>query len=99
MVHMAIIAVVVFRDLRRQPVLPRWCAHLNIWTALGVTPGSFVVFVHDGPVAWNGIPAWWLLCVSFFVRMIAMTWLMLRASRIAERTEVQGAVILQPSAG
>ena len=30
--------------------------------------------------------------------MIAMTWLMLRASRIVERTQMQGAGILQPSA-
>jgi hypothetical protein len=99
MIQMAIIAVVVFADRHPQPLLPRWCAYLNIWTALGVAPGSFVVFVHHGPVAWNGILAWWLLCVSFFVWMVAMTWLMLRASRVAERTEEEGAARLQPSVG
>jgi len=82
-----------------QPLLPRWCAYLNIWTALGVAPGSFVVFVHNGPLAWNGILAWWMLCVSFFIWMVAMTWLMLRASRIAERAEAESAAILQPSIG
>ncbi len=86
MVQMAIIAIVVFSDRRPQPLLPRWSAYLNIWTALGVAPGSFVVFVHGGPVAWNGILAWWLLCVSFFIWMVTMTWLMLRASRRAERS-------------
>jgi hypothetical protein len=99
MVQMAIIAIVVFQDRRPQPLLPRWSAYLNIWTALGVAPGSFVVFVHNGPVAWNGILAWWMLCVSFFVWMVAMTWLMLRASRIAERTEAASAATLQPSLG
>ncbi len=99
MVQMAIIAIVVFQDRRPQPLLPRWSAYLNIWTALGVAPGSFVVFVHNGPVAWNGILAWWVLCVSFFVWMVAMTWLMLRASRIAERTEAEGNAALQPSVG
>jgi hypothetical protein len=99
MVQMAIIAIVVFQDRRAQPLLPRWCAYLNIWTALGVAPGSFVVFVRNGPVAWNGILAWWVLCVSFFVWMVAMTWLMLRASRIAERTETENAAVLQPSVG
>jgi hypothetical protein len=83
---------------RRKPLLPRWSAYLNIWTALGVAPGSFVVFVHNGPLAWNGILAWWLLCVSFFVWMVAMTWLMLRASRITERTETKSTAVLQPSA-
>jgi hypothetical protein len=99
MVQMAIIAIVVFGDHRPQPLLPRWSAYLNIWTALGVAPGGFVVFVHNGLVAWNGILAWWLLCVSFFVWMVAMTWLMLRASRIAERAEAQSDAILQPSIG
>ncbi|CDO90259.1 hypothetical protein AWC29_26545 [Mycobacterium triplex] len=99
MVQMAIIAIVVFQDRRTRPLLPRWCAYLNIWTALGVAPGSFVVFVHNGPVAWNGILAWWLLCVSFFVWMVTMTWLMLRASHIAEDNEAQGEAMLQPSSG
>jgi hypothetical protein len=99
MVQMAIIAIVVFGDHRPQPLLPRWSAYLNIWTALGVAPGSFVVFVHNGPLAWNGILAWWVLCVSFFVWMVAMTWLMLRASRIAERAEAESVVTLQPSIG
>jgi hypothetical protein len=99
MVQMSIISVVVFGDHPRQPLLPRWCAYLNIWTALGVAPGSFVVFVHNGLLAWNGILAWWVLCVSFFVWMVAMTWLMLRASRIVERSEVWRNGILQPSFG
>jgi hypothetical protein len=99
MIQMAIIAVVVFGDHRPQPLLPRWCAYLNIWTALGVAPGSFVVFVHSGLLAWNGILAWWVLCVSFFVWMVAMTWLMLRASRIVERTQAESAGILQPGLG
>jgi VanZ family protein len=100
MVQMAIIAIVVFTDRHQQPLLPRWSAYLNIWTALGVAPGSFVVFVHSGPVAWNGILAWWLLCVSFFVWMVAMTWLMLRASHIAEGEEgkSRSGAKLQPTA-
>ena len=96
MVQMAIIAIVVFQDRRPQPLLPRWSAYLNIWTMLGVAPGSFVVFVHNGPVAWNGILACGVLCVSFFVWMVAMTWLMLRASHIAERAEAESAAALRP---
>ena len=99
MAQMAIIALVVFQDPRPKPLLPRWCAYLNIWTALGVASGSLVVFVHSGPLAWNGILAWWVLCVSFFVWMVAMTWLMLRASRIAEATEPASVAGLHPIAG
>ena len=48
MVQMAIIAVVVFQDRRPQPLVPRWCAYLNIWTALGVAPGSSVSHFSSG---------------------------------------------------
>jgi hypothetical protein len=82
MAQMAIVALVVFQDSRPEPVLPRWSAYLNIWAAVGVLPGSLVVFVHSGPLAWNGILAWYVLCISFFVWMVTMTWLMLRASRM-----------------
>jgi hypothetical protein len=84
MAQMAIIALVVFQDRRPKPLLPRWSAYLNIWAAFGVLSGSLVVFVHSGPLAWNGILAWYVLCCSFFVWMVTMTWLMLRASRVAE---------------
>jgi hypothetical protein len=50
-------------------------------------------------LAWNGILAWWVLCVSFFVWMVTMTWLMLRASRIVERTQPESGGILQPGLG
>jgi hypothetical protein len=85
MVQMAIIAIVVLQDPRHESLLPRWSAYLSIWAALGVASGSLVVFTHSGPVAWNGIVAWYLLCVAFFVWMVAMTWLMLRASHVAEQ--------------
>jgi hypothetical protein len=86
-VQMAIIAIVVLQDHRPEPLLPRWSAYLNIWAAFGVASGSLVVFTQTGPVAWNGLLAWYLLCVSFFVWMVAMTWLMLRASHTFERAE------------
>lgn len=86
-VQMAIIAIVVLHDHRPEPLLPRWSAYLSIWAALGVASGSLVVFTHTGPVAWNGLLAWYLLCVAFFVWMVAMTWLMLRASHAFDRAE------------
>jgi hypothetical protein len=89
MVQMVIIAIVVLQDSRDTPLLPRWSAYLNIWAALGVAPGSLVVFTHTGPLAWNGIIAFWLLCVSFITWMAVMTWLMLRASHITESQTVR----------
>ncbi len=87
MAQMLIVAFVVFRDNREQPLLPRWSAYLSIWSALAVAFGSLVVFTHSGPFAWNGVLAWYLLCVAFFTWMVSMTWLMLRASRRFEATQ------------
>lgn len=84
MAQMFIVAVVIFLDRRPEPLLPRWAAYLNIWAAFGVAAGSFVPFAKTGPVAWNGILAWYLLCVSFFIWMVTMAWLMLRSSRAGE---------------
>ncbi|MFE2998631.1 hypothetical protein ACFXG4_26960 [Nocardia sp. NPDC059246] len=84
MVQMAIMAIVVLLDRRSEPLLPRWSAYLCIWSAIGVASGSLVVFTKTGPFAWNGLIAWYLLCVSFFAWMVTMTWGMLRASRRVE---------------
>ena len=84
MAQMAIIAIAVLQDRRSEPLLPRWSAYVCIWAALGVCSGSLVVFTKTGPLAWNGLLSWYLLCVAFFTWMVTMTWLMLRASRRAD---------------
>lgn len=61
-----IIAVAIFRDKGTYP-LPRWLAYLNLWAAAGIVPGSFVVFAHQGPLAWNGVLAWWVVVGAFFI--------------------------------
>lgn len=82
--QMVIIAAVVLTDGTTRPLLPRWAAYLNLWTAAGVACGSLCVFVTTGPIAWNGLISFWLLAVSFFAFMTTMTVLMLRASRRVE---------------
>lgn len=79
------IVLATFRDTRADPVFPRWMAYVTIWSALGVSGGSMVVFTRSGPFAWNGVIAWWLLVVAFFVWMVATTWALLRAIRQEER--------------
>lgn len=81
LVQVFAIAVVILRDKSASPVFPRWAAYLNIWAGFGVASGSLVVFTQTGPFAWNGILAFWLLVVAFFVWMAAMGALLLRAIR------------------
>ncbi|MUL65916.1 hypothetical protein BOO86_15680 [Mycobacterium sp. CBMA 234] len=81
MVQMAICAVAILLDPRPQPLAPRWAAYVCAWTALGVAGGSFCVFTQTGPVAWNGIIAFWLLAVSFFIWMVTMSTFMITSTR------------------
>ena len=80
-VQMGCVAAAVLQDKRERPLIPRWAAYVCIWSALGVASGSLVVFVHRGPFAWNGVIAWWLLVVAFFIWFATMTVLMHQASR------------------
>jgi hypothetical protein len=69
-----VIAIATLRDPRQNPVMPRWIGYANLWAALAIAPASFIVFFHSGPLAWNGILAWWLVLVDFFVWMCVMAY-------------------------
>ncbi|MBA3348442.1 MAG: hypothetical protein H0T13_07755, partial [Actinobacteria bacterium] len=83
------IAIAILRDRREVPVYPRWLGYLNLWAAAGVTPGAFIVFFKDGPLAWNGILGWWCIVIVFFIWLVAMTWASFRAidAQVAEERE------------
>lgn len=78
-VQMVLCGVAILQDRRPKPLLPRWIGYLCFWSAIGVAGGSFCVFFHTGPLAWNGIIAFWLLAVAFFAWMVSMSWGMLRS--------------------
>jgi hypothetical protein len=67
-------------DKREMPVFPRWAGYFNIWVSMCFTPGSFTVFFHDGPLAYNGALAWYLPVTVFGGIWIPVnTWLVWRA--------------------
>lgn len=82
--QMLIVAIAILQDTRSEPLVPRWAGYLCLWCALGIFGGSFCMFVKSGPIAWNGLISWWLLVTAFFIWMIAMSYLMLAASRRKE---------------
>lgn len=82
MVQMVLCGIAILGDRNPEPLLPRWTAYICFWSALGVAGGSFCIFFQNGPLSWNGVIAFWLLAVAFFVWMLTMSWGMLRASRI-----------------
>jgi hypothetical protein len=92
LIQQVVIALVILRDRADQGELPRWLAYLNLWTAVGICPGSFVVFVHEGPLSWNGLLAWWVLLVSFFIWLVATGACMITATRRWARSDQTAAV-------
>jgi len=75
-----IIAIAIIADRRSRPVFPHWAAYFNFWTVLLFTPGAFVSFFKTGPMAWDGIIAWWLPFLGFGLWIVVMSALLLRSA-------------------
>src|SRR5581483_77139 len=87
MVQMALCGIAIMSDRRAEPLVSRWVAYVCFWAALGVAGGSFCVYTRTGPIAWNGVSAFWLLGVAVFGWQFTMRCGMLPASRRVERDE------------
>jgi hypothetical protein len=68
----AAFGIAILLDRRPQPVFPRWLGYFNLWCALMFTPGTFNVFFQDGPLAWNGILAWYLPLTVFGIWLLVI---------------------------
>jgi hypothetical protein len=82
---MVIIAVAVFRDVNPQPVLPRWVAYYNLYAAVAMAPASFMGLFKTGPLAYNGILSFWLVTLDFFIWMMVMSVVMMKAIKRDEQ--------------
>ena len=51
----------------RQIVLPRWYCYFALWVALSMAGGGVAILFKDGPFAWNGIIAWWMVLIMFSI--------------------------------
>lgn len=90
------ISLVIFRDTT-ESLFPRWFAWFNIWAQIIFLPGTVIPLFKSGPLAWNGIFAFWIPAVVYTVWMCLLTWLLLRAisrpdpPHLDERAESQPA--------
>jgi hypothetical protein len=80
------IAVAILRDRGPDPLFPRWVGYYNVWVMIGVVPGAFNGLFHSGPMAWNGVLAFWVAAVVFGGWYLVMTWALLRAIGTPGRT-------------
>ena len=89
---MVIIAVAIWRDVNATPIFPRWVAYYNVYAALGMAPASFMGLFKTGPLAYNGVLAFWVVAIDFFVWMVVMSIVVLKAiGRDAHRLSTSSA--------
>jgi hypothetical protein len=79
------IAVVFLGDKREQPIFPRWVGWFNVWSALIFGFGGLCAFFKSGPLAWNGVLAFWIPLSIFGAWMGVMIWSVLQAVARQER--------------
>lgn len=83
-VQAILIGIAVLMDQREKPVIPRWFGYFSMWAALLFCPAGLDVFFKDGPLAWNGAIAWWVLLVTFFLWLVVLTVVLFAAIRNQE---------------
>jgi hypothetical protein len=76
-----------FVDRTEPGTFPRWFGYLNAWYAILAVPGGAVMIFNDGPLAWNGIFAFWVPLVAFSVWMIAVTVVLIQSISAEQAAE------------
>lgn len=84
-IWMWIIAIAILRDINPEPTFPRWVAFYNLWAGLLMAPASLMGLFKSGPFAYNGLLAFWLVAVDFFLWMVVMSVVMLQVISRDER--------------
>jgi hypothetical protein len=85
--QVASIGVAILLDKSAKPVFPRWAGYYNIWVSMMWVPAGVIPFFKGGPLAWNGVFAWWIPLCVYFSWFVVMVVLLLRAIRDDERAQ------------
>lgn len=73
------LAIAAFVDQTDPPTFPRWYGYLNLWVATLSLPGCVVVVFNDGPLAWNGVFAFYIPGLVLVVWLFSTTAVMLKS--------------------
>jgi hypothetical protein len=58
------LGVVVLTDRSADPILPRWFGYFQLYDGLLFAPAGLIMFFKDGPLAWNGLIAFWVAILA-----------------------------------
>lgn len=81
--------ILPFIDRNDPPTFPRWFGYFNAWYALLVSPGACVIIFNNGPLAWNGIFAFWIPAVIFGAWFIVTPVVIIRSLNAEQAAETQ----------
>jgi hypothetical protein len=56
--------------------------------ALAQVPALALVYTHTGPFAWDGLMSWWIPLSDFFIWIVAMMALSIRAASAQDEPEL-----------
>ena len=73
LVWFILVAVAVLSDHSDTPVYPRWIGYCNIWLAVIALPAMCIGFFKTGPLAWNGLLAFYIPVGAFAIWFTVMT--------------------------
>jgi hypothetical protein len=79
-----VVAVVALNDKNPDPVFPRWSGFASIFVFLLLLPDQLLFFFKSGPLAWNGLIAFWIP-VTVFCGFFFMMFYLLRRAALRER--------------
>jgi hypothetical protein len=98
--QVVIVALATFIDKREVPSFPRWFGYFNIWYAVLGVPGCAIYVFKTGPLAWNGIFAFWIPLTVFVIWIIVTAVVLLKATDIeaVEREKAMAERTWEPAA-
>ncbi|NVN49932.1 hypothetical protein [Mycolicibacterium hippocampi] len=83
------LAIASFVDTTEPSTFPRWYGYLNIWVMMLSLPGCVVVMMNDGPLAWNGVFAFYIPGLALVTWMITTSVVISRSITAQEAAERQ----------
>jgi hypothetical protein len=93
-VQAVILGILTFMDKRSDPIYPRWFGYFQLWCGTLFIPAGLIFFFKDGPFAWNGLMAWWVVLTVFTAWMVVTTAMTARAIKRQPEAELGAAAAL-----
>ena len=69
-----LLGISILQDRREKCAYPRWTAYLSFWVAALLIPAGLIPFFKAGPFAWNGLLAFYIVVIAFFVWLTVMSY-------------------------